>query len=42
LKIVSQKLKVAYDVIFRTSAINPLTFSKEEFYGPINAFESLT
>jgi uridine kinase len=40
LKIVSQTLKIAYDVMFRTSAINPQTFTKEEFYGPINAFES--
>jgi len=40
LKIVSQTLKSAYDIIFRTSAINPQTFTKEEFYGPINAFES--
>ena len=40
LKIVSQALRIAYDIIFRTSAINPMTFTKEEFYGPINAFES--
>lgn len=40
LKIVSQTLKIAYDIIFRTSAVNPQTFTKEEFYGPINAFES--
>jgi len=40
LKIVSQTLKIAYDITFRTSAINPQTFSKEEFYGPINSFES--
>ena len=39
LKIVSQTLRVAYDVIFRTSAVNPQTFTKEEFYGPINAFD---
>jgi len=40
LKIVVQTLKMAYDIIFRTSAVNPQTFTKEEFYGPINAFES--
>lgn len=40
LKIVSQTLKLAYDIIFRTSAVNPQTFTPEEFYGPTNAFES--
>jgi hypothetical protein len=40
LKIVSQTLQIAYDIIFRTSAVNPQTFTKEEFYGPINAFAS--
>jgi hypothetical protein len=40
LKIVSQTLKIAYEVGLRTSAVNPQTFTKEEFYGPINAFES--
>ena len=40
LKIVSQTLKIAYEIIFRTSSINPQTFSTEEFYGPVNAFES--
>lgn len=27
LKIVSQTLKIAYDIIFRTSAVNPQTFT---------------
>jgi ABC-type polysaccharide/polyol phosphate transport system ATPase subunit len=40
LKIVSMALKLAYGVIFRTSCVNPQTFTKEEFYGPINAFDS--
>lgn len=42
LRVVSQTLKLAYDIMFRTSAINPQTFTREEFYGPINAFESQT
>ena len=40
LKIVAQTLKGAFDVLFRTSVVNPQTYTKEEFYGPINAFES--
>ena len=40
LKIVSQTLKLAYDIIFRTSAVNPSTFNQDELYGPINAFAS--
>lgn len=42
LKMVAQTLGLAYDCIFRTSRINPRTFTKEEFYGPINSFESQT
>jgi ABC-type multidrug transport system fused ATPase/permease subunit len=34
-------LKVAYDVIFRTSAINPLTFSKEEFYDILKSIQDI-
>ena len=33
-------MKLAYDIIFRTSAVNPSTFNKDELYGPINAFAS--
>jgi hypothetical protein len=40
LKIASQVLRNAYETIFRTSCINPATFTKDEFYGPINSFES--
>lgn len=40
LKIVSMALKHAYGVILRTCMLNPMTFTKEEFYGPINAFDS--
>jgi hypothetical protein len=40
LKIVAQTLRLAYDIQLRSSAVNPATFTKEEFYGPINAFES--
>lgn len=39
LRIVAQTLQVAYGIIFRTSAINPQTFTKEEFYGPVHAFD---
>jgi uridine kinase len=40
LKMVSQTLKRGYNISFQTRAINPDTFSKEEFYGPTNAFDS--
>ena len=40
LKIVSQTLKAAYDIIFRTTSVNPMTFSRDELYGPVNAFDS--
>jgi hypothetical protein len=40
LKVVAQTLKIAYSVSFRLSCVNPQTFTKEEFYGPVNAFES--
>jgi hypothetical protein len=40
LKIVSQTLQIAYGIIFRSAAINPLTFTTDELYGPANAFDS--
>lgn len=40
LKVVAQTLKHAYGVTFRLCRVNPQTFTKEEFYGPANAFES--
>ena len=40
LKIASQALQLAYGTVLRTTSINPETVTKEEFYGPINAFDS--
>lgn len=40
LKVVAQSLKQAYGVTVRLCRVNPQTFTKEEFYGPTNAFES--
>ena len=40
LKIISNSLNLAFNIKMRTSVINPLTFSNDELYGSIHAFNN--
>jgi ABC-type branched-subunit amino acid transport system ATPase component len=39
LKIVSHCLKNGFGIKMRTSAINPVTFTRQELYGSVSAFD---
>jgi hypothetical protein len=39
IKLVTLALKKAFNTVLRTSYISPATFSEEDFYGPVLAFD---
>lgn len=40
LRAVARTLKSGFDIVMEMAMINPQTFTKEEFYGPINSFDT--